>query len=107
MSESDLKQSVHRLTNKLQAILGFLELEQYEKALKAAKETIAELHRMVAAIAGMCVMLPKDGSVVVVPHGTRVVSSDDVNVDVDSDEVRVVGASSVRAGQGEHNPRTK
>jgi hypothetical protein len=50
--------------------------------------------------------VPKDGAVVV-PHGSTVVSHEDVNVDVDSDEVRSVDRSEVRAGYGDDNPKTK
>ena len=115
--------AVRQLANKLQAILGYLELEEHDKAIKVAKETLAHLHRikavrsakatvrnlnqMVAALSGSPVMLPKNGSVIVVPHGSRVVSHEDVNVDVNSDEVRVVGPSSVRSGHGTHNAKTK
>jgi hypothetical protein len=50
--------------------------------------------------------VPKDGAVVV-PHGSTVVSHEDVNVDVGSDEVRSVDKSEVRAGYGHDNPKTK
>jgi hypothetical protein len=50
--------------------------------------------------------VPKDGAVVV-PHGSRVVSHEDVNVDIDSDEVRSVDKNEVRAGYGDDNPKTK
>jgi hypothetical protein len=50
--------------------------------------------------------VPKDGAVVV-PHGSRVVSHDDVNVDIESDEVRSVDKDEVRAGCGNDNPRTR
>jgi hypothetical protein len=35
------------------------------------------------------------------------VSHEDVNVDVDSDEVRSVDRSEVRTGYGDDNPKTK
>ena len=50
--------------------------------------------------------MPEDGAVVV-PHGSTVVSHEDVNVDVDSDEVRSVDKNEVRAGHGHDNPKTK
>jgi hypothetical protein len=43
----------------------------------------------------------------VVPHGSTVVSYEDVNVDIGSDEVRSVGKNDVCAGRGEDNPKTK
>ena len=42
-----------------------------------------------------------------VPHGSTVVSYEDVNVDIRSDEVRPVAKDEVRAGCGEDNPKTK
>ena len=44
-----------------------------------------------------------------VPHGSTVVSHEDVNVDVDSDdeEVRAVDKNEVRDGYGNDNPKTK
>jgi len=50
--------------------------------------------------------VPEDGAVVV-PHGSTVVSYEDVNVDVDRDEVRSVEKTEVRAGCGNDNPKTK
>jgi hypothetical protein len=50
--------------------------------------------------------VPEDGAVVV-RHGSTVVSHEDVNVDVDSDEVRSVDKNEVRAGHGHDNPKTK
>jgi hypothetical protein len=41
--------------------------------------------------------VPEDGAVVV-PHGSRVVSHEDVNVDIDSNEVRSVDKDEVRDG---------
>ena len=41
--------------------------------------------------------VPEDGAVVV-PHGSTVVSHEDVNVDVDSHGVRSVDKDEVRAG---------
>jgi hypothetical protein len=44
---------------------------------------------------------------IVVPHGSRVVSDEDVNVDIDSDEVRSVDKEEVRDGYGNDNPKMK
>ncbi len=113
----------HQLTDKLQSVLSYVELDEIDKAIKHAKEVLSDLHRIKAhrhakssvtelnranaALATSHVILPRNGSVIVVPHGSRVVSHEDVNVDVASDEIRVVGPSSVRAGHGTHNPKTK
>src|ERR1035437_8707403 len=104
-----VKQSVHRLTSHLQLISSYLEVQDYTKALGRTKETIKEMHALEASLtelANVGMTVPKDGAVVV-PHGSTVVSHEDVNVDVDSDEVRSVDKSEVRAGYGQDNPRTK
>jgi hypothetical protein len=104
-----VKQSVHRMTNHLQLISGYLELEDYTKALRKTKETIKELHALATSLTGLAnvgMTVPENGAVVV-PHGSRVVSYEDVNVDIDSDEVRSVDKEEVRDGHGNDNPKTK
>jgi hypothetical protein len=104
-----VKQLVHRMTNHLQLISGYLELKDYMKALGKTRETIKEMHALAMALTGLAdkmMTVPKDGAVVV-PHGSRVVSHDDLNVDIDSSEVRSVDKDEVRAGCGNDNPRTR
>lgn len=104
-----VKESVHRMTSHLQLISGYLEMEDYTRALGKTKETIKELHALATSLTGLAnvgMTVPKDGAVVV-PHGSTVVSHEDVNVDVDSDEVRSVDRREVRAGYGDDNPKTK
>ena len=104
-----VKESVHRMTNQLQLISGYLEMEVYPKALGKTRETIKELHLLATSLTGLAdvgMTVPKGGAVVV-PHGSTVVSHEDVNVDVDSNEVRSVDKNEVRAGYGEDNPKTK
>jgi hypothetical protein len=104
-----VKESVHRMTNHLQLISGYLEMEEYTKALVRTRETIKELHALATSLTGLAsvgMTVPKDGAVVV-PHGSTVVSYEDVNVDVDRDEVRSVDRKEVRAGYGNDNPKTK
>jgi sensor histidine kinase regulating citrate/malate metabolism len=48
-----VKQSVHRMTNHLQLISGYLELEDYTKALRKTKETIKELHGLATSLTGL------------------------------------------------------
>jgi len=50
--------------------------------------------------------VPKDGAVVV-PHGSTVLSYEDVNVEVGRDEVRSVDKNEVLPGHGSDNPKTK
>jgi hypothetical protein len=104
-----VKESIHRMTSHLQLISAYLEMEDYTRALGKTKETIKELHALATSLTGLAnvgMTVPKDGAVVV-PHGSTVVSHEDVNVDVDSDEVRSVDRSEVRAGYGDDNPKTK
>lgn len=103
----DMKLAVHQLTNHLQSVLGYIELERYKEALGELKKALTELKGLTAMISGMVVhRMPKD-SVVVIPHGTRTVSSEDVTVDVPVDAVSIVPESDVRKGQGKHNRRSK
>jgi|SRR5580700_1651757 hypothetical protein len=104
-----VKNSVHRMTNHLQLISGYLEMENYTRALEKTKETIKEMHALAVSLTGLAnvgMTVPEDGAVVV-PHGSTVVSYEDVNVDVDKDEVRSVDKTEVRAGYGNDNPKTK
>jgi hypothetical protein len=104
-----VKQSVHRMTSHLQLISGSLELEDYTKALRKTKETIKELHAPATSLTGLAdggMTVPENGAVVV-PHGSRVVSYEDVNVDINSDEVQSVEKDEVRDGYGNDNPKTK
>ena len=104
-----VKESVQRMTSHLQLISGYLEMEDYTKALGMTRETIKELHALATSLTGLAnvaMTVPKDGAVVV-PHGSTVVSYEDVNVDVDRDEVRSVDKSEVRSGHGNDNPKTK
>jgi hypothetical protein len=102
-------QSVHRMTSHLQVISSYLEMKDYTKALDRTKESIKEIHALEASLtelANLGMTVPENGAVVV-PHGSTVVSHDDVNVDVGSDEVRAVDQNEVRSGCGNDNPKTK
>jgi hypothetical protein len=104
-----VKDSVHRMTSHLQLISTYLEMEDYTKALGKTRETMQELHALATSLTGLAnvgMTVPQDGAVVV-PHGSTVVSYEDVNVDVDKDEVRAVDKNEVLAGHGNDNPRTK
>jgi hypothetical protein len=104
-----VKESVHRMTSDLQLISGYLEMEDYGKALGKTKETIKELHALATSLTGLAnvgMTVPENGAVVV-PHGSTVVSHEDVNVDVNSNEVRAVDKNEVRAGCGDDNPKTR
>jgi hypothetical protein len=103
-----VKESVHRMTSNLQVVSSYLEMENYSKALGKTRETIKEMHALETSLSGLAVgmTVPKDGAVVV-PHGSTVLSHEDVNVDIGSDEVRSVGKNEIRAGHGHDNPKTK
>jgi hypothetical protein len=104
-----VKESVRKMTSHLQLISGYLEMEDYAKALAKTRETVKELHMLAENLSGLAnveMTVPKGGAVVV-PHGSTVVSYEDVNVDISSNEVRSVDKNEVRAGCGEDNPKTK
>jgi hypothetical protein len=103
-----VKESVHRMTSNLQVVSSYLEMENYSKALGKTRETIKEMHALETSLSGLAVgmIVPKDGAVVV-PHGSTVLSHEDVNVDIGSDEVQSVGKNEIRAGHGHDNPKTK
>jgi hypothetical protein len=104
-----VKQSVSKMTSHLQLINGYLEVHDYAKALVKAREGIKELHALATSLAGLSNMgmTVPEGGAVVVPHGSTVVSHEDVNVDVDSDEVQSVEKGEIRAGCGHENPKTR
>jgi hypothetical protein len=104
-----VKESVRKMTSHLQLISGYLEIEDYTRALAKTRETVKELHALAESLTALTsggMTVPKDGAVVV-PHGSMVVSYEDVNVDVGRDEVRSVAKDEVRAGHGADNPKTK
>jgi hypothetical protein len=104
-----VKRSVSKMTGHLQLIASYLEVHDYTRALLKTREGIKELHALATSLTGLADMgmtVPQNGAVVV-PHGSTVVSHEDVNVDVDSDEVRSVEKEEVRAGCGNENPKTK
>ena len=104
-----VKHSVHRMTSHLQLISGYLEMKDYAKALVKTRDTIKELHALATSLTGLAnvgMTVPQDGAVVV-PHGSTVVSYEDVNVHVDKDEVQAVDKNEVLAGHGNDNPKTK
>ena len=104
-----VKASVHRMTSHLQLISGYLEMKDYTKAMGKSRDTTKELHALATSLTGLAIggmTVPEDGAVVV-PHGSTVLSYEDVNVDVDRDEVRSVEKTEVRAGRGNDNPKTK
>jgi hypothetical protein len=77
-----VKESVHRMTSHLQLISGYLEMEDYTNALVKTRETIKELRALAKSLTGLAnlgMTVPKDGAVVV-PHGSTVVSYEDVTV---------------------------
>jgi hypothetical protein len=104
-----VKLSVRKMTSHLQLLSSYLEMTDYTKALAQTKETLREMHALESSLTGLAnlsMTVPKDGAVVV-PHGSTVVSYEDVNVDVEMDEVRAVDKNEVRAGCGNDNPKTK
>jgi hypothetical protein len=104
-----VKLSVRKMTSHLQLLSSYLEMTDYTKALAQTKETLREMHALESSLTGLAnlgMTVPEDGAVVV-PHGSTVVSHEDVNVDVDSQQVQVVAKNEIRAGHGSDNPKTK
>jgi hypothetical protein len=104
-----VKRSVNKMTSHLQLINSYLEVQDYSKALVKTKESIKELHALAISLAGLSnigMTVPEDGAVVV-PHGSTVVSHEDVNADVHSDEVQSIEKGEIRAGYGHEKPKTK
>jgi len=82
-------------------------VQDYTKALGRTKETIKDMLALEASLTGLAnvgMTVPKDGAVMV-PHGSALVSHEDVNVD--SDEVRAVDKNEVRDSYGNDNRKTK
>jgi hypothetical protein len=119
MKVEGIKQAVHRMTNYLQEVLGYLELEQYAKALTALKRTIGEMQLLAKTLTGfvvpdrvppdMVVVAPEDATVlrvdpaqqktiVVVPKAAGVVSPSDLKRGVDPDMLHLVHKDDVKKG---------
>jgi len=104
-----VKGLVNRMTSHLQIIRGYLEMRDYTKALGKTRETIKEMHALETSLTGLAnvgMTVPPDEAVVV-PHGSTVLSHEDVNVDVDRDEVRAVDKNEVLAGHRNDNRNPK
>ena len=104
-----VKNLIHRMMSHLQLISSYLEMKDYTKALGKTRETIKDLHALATSLTGLAnvgMTVPEDAAIVV-PHGSTVVSHEDVNVDIDSHEVRSVDKDEIRAGCGNDNPKTK
>ena len=48
-----VKDSVHRMTSHLQLISGYLEMENYTKALGKTREAIKEMHALAKSLTGL------------------------------------------------------
>jgi hypothetical protein len=92
-----IKDAIHHLINQLQVVLSHLELEDYKKAHRAAKDAANMAVRLAKQCAEVAITVPEGGGVVV-PKGTRILHHEDVNVDVAPNEVRSVTAREVRDG---------
>jgi hypothetical protein len=102
-----LKSRVHTLSNQLQGIMGYLELERYGMALTCARDAISTLRELSKMLTGMGAkpepLLVHKDSVVVVPPGTKVVTPENVKAEVKKelkdDEVTVISISDVKKGK--------
>jgi hypothetical protein len=119
MKVEGIKQAVHRMTNYLQEVLGYLELEQYAKALTALKRTIGEMQLLAKTLTGfvvpdrvpsdMVVVAPEDATVlrvdpaqqktiVVVPKAAGVVSPSDLKRGAAPDVLHLVHKDEIKKG---------
>jgi sensor histidine kinase regulating citrate/malate metabolism len=71
-----LRAKIHILTNQMQTILGYLELEEYTKALKATKDAIRELRSIATVLSGHLISVRSEA--VIVPDGTEVHEASEV-----------------------------
>lgn len=102
-----LKECVYRLTNHLQLVMGHIEERNYGKALDVVRLAVSDLQVLGTLLSRNVIStsMPRS-SVVVVPHGTRVVSSDDMVTHISPDAVEVAPESDVKPGQGKQNRKT-
>lgn len=89
-----LKLQVHSLTNKLQAIMGYLELEQYHKALAATRDAVREIQHLAKMLTGYIAVSATD-TVIVAPPAVPVVSPEDVAIKIPGEKAIVLPANVV------------
>jgi hypothetical protein len=59
-----VKESVHRMTNHLQLISVYLEIEDYTRALAKTRESVKELHKLAESLTGLAsggMTVPEEG----------------------------------------------
>src|ERR1017187_1102041 len=93
-----IKQAVHRVANNVQGILSWIELADYDKALISARDAGKALAGLLKTLYGMRAMTVPRGGGLVVPHGTKILGPEDVNVSVTADEIRTVANREIKDG---------
>lgn len=71
----ELKQRVHQLANHMQSILGYIELNEFEKARHMVVEAVKELRQLSLSLGGTVVVPIKD-SPAVLPHSISLADPD-------------------------------
>lgn len=83
-----LRLSVGRIVDRLQAVLGYIELKEYDKAHKYAFEAAKEAQALVQVVSGMAVIVPSsDVKAVVLDTPVTVVPLDKVGEATELNEV--------------------
>ena len=78
-----LKAKVTIIINKLQVVMGFIELEQYDKAHEAAVLAVNELRSLAKMLSGLTVAITPDVKAVLVPTPISMLPVEDVLKTVD------------------------
>lgn len=61
----EIKQRIHQTVNKLQAILGYIELAEYEKAQAHTLLAAEDMHQLSKMLSGCSIIVTKDTAIVV------------------------------------------
>ena len=82
MEQQNLAKKIHSMTNKLQVVLGWVELENLPKALLATNAAIEDLHKFQGDILERVKTIPIDlkDELVIVPPDTEVASAQNVTI---------------------------
>src|ERR1700690_781706 len=109
--QAALKSLDVRHVNQLQLALSYLEMELdcplarhcpldsgTRRAINALRQAIIIHNQRDAMLRAWTMIVPPSGGIIVVPHGSQIVSHDDLLIDIPADEVRVVEASDVKKG---------
>jgi hypothetical protein len=108
LKRTEIRLAMDQVSNHLHTVVLYLALEKYEEALESTNKSISEMSNLVELLTGVVFSHHlADGEVVVVPHGTKVVSSEDVGVEIPKGNVQVVSTSDVKEGHEDEGHTTE